>query len=354
MEELIEACLNRKRPFVCHRMPEERTARLYCGEADDILLFSDWPSLNGKQGFLIAPFRIGPETPVVLARLQPAGEWTDSDGEAEETNAMRSMRHTSSPCTESYRESFDRFMNKLADGTFEKLVLSRRQILRRPPDFSPVQAFRKACRLYRHSYVYLCYTPQTGLWLGSTPETLLAGERNEWQTVALAGTQPLRNGRLPQTWSAKNQEEQEYVSDYIRSRLRSLRISAREEGPYSAYAGALAHLKTDFRFSLADNGRLGDLLELLHPTPAVCGLPKEEAYRFILDREGYDRRYYSGCIGWLRPDARTALFVNLRCMNIDSDTLTLYAGGGLIRSSETQDEWRETERKMQTMNRLIR
>ncbi len=102
----------------------------------------------------------------------------------------------------------------------------------------------------------------------------------------------------------KNRKEQDYVTAYIRSRLLSLGIHSTESGPYPAYAGALSHLKTDFHFSLRDNNGLGDLLKVLHPTPAVCGLPKEEAYRFILENEGYDRHYYSGFIGWLDPNGR--------------------------------------------------
>ena len=98
---------------------------------------------------------------------------------------------------------------------------------------------------------------------------------------------------------------------------------------------------------------LFQLLKVLHPTPAVCGLPKEEAYRFILENEGYDRCYYSGFIGWLDPDGRTDLYVNLRCMHIEEEQLTLYAGGGLLASSELNDEWLETEKKLQTIKRLI-
>ena len=138
-----------------------------------------------------------------------------------------------------------------------------------------------------------------------------------------------------------------------KSRLLSLGIHSTESGPYPAYAGTLSHLKTDFHFSLRDNNGLGDLLKVLHPTPAVCGLPKEEAYRFILENEGYDRRYYSGFIGWLDPNGRTDLYVNLRCMHIEDERLTLYAGGGLLASSELNDEWLETEKKLQTMKRLI-
>ena len=81
---------------------------------------------------------------------------------------------------------------------------------------------------------------------------------------------------------------------YIRSQLLSLGIQPAEFGPYPAFAGALSHLKTDFHFSLPDNDSLGDLLKLLHPTPAVCGLPKEKAYQFILDHEDHERRYHSG------------------------------------------------------------
>ena len=88
----------------------------------------------------------------------------------------------------------------------------------------------------------------------------------------------------------KNRKEQDYVASYIRRQLLSLGIRSTESGPYPAYAGALSHLKTDFHFSLKDNKNLGDLLKVLHPTPAVCGLPKEEAYRFILENEGYDRK----------------------------------------------------------------
>ena len=75
--------------------------------------------------------------------------------------------------------------------------------------------------------------------------------------------------------------------------------------------------------------------------------------KFNLENEGYDRRYYSGFIGWLDPDGRTDLYVNLRCMHIEEEQLTLYAGGGLLASSELNDEWLETEKKLQTMRRII-
>ena len=112
-------------------------------------------------------------------------------------------------------------------------------------------------------------------------------------------------------------------------------------------------MKSDFFFSLPNPEKLGDVLQLLHPTPAVCGLPKEEAYHFIIENEGYDRSYYSGFIGWLDPKGKTDLYVNLRCMNILPQTFTLYAGGGLLAASQLEEEWQETEDKLDTMRRIV-
>lgn len=381
----IDALIQQKQPFAVYRLPGEKVPRLLTQAEGAVRLLYNLKDLNEQRGFVIAPFRVSEESPIVLiqserqgrplsleidgseigedmakrmqkedlAKQQQGEDMTlrmQRDDLSEQLFGKESFLTTSS---EEYAACFHSFISALRDGTFDKLVLSRSLTIGKSPDFSPSAVFRAACRHYVHSYIYLCYTPQTGIWLGSTPEIILSGEKDEWNTVALAGTQPLQDGKLPQMWDEKNRKEQDYVASYIRRQLLSLGIHADENGPYPAYAGALSHLKTEFRFSLKDNESLGTLLKLLHPTPAVCGLPKEEAYQFILENEGYDRRYYSGFIGWLDPDGRTDLYVNLRCMHIDHEMLTLYAGGGLLASSELNDEWLETEKKLQTMKRII-
>lgn len=315
-----------------------------------IRLCYDIEELNGQKGFVITPFKAGKNCPIVL--IQPDVEFQVGLSSRYELSNIEPSGIEPLP-TPTYKASFDYFIDALRNEQFDKLVLSRSQSLRVASDFSLTDSFFKACMTYIHSYVYLCYTPYTGVWLGGTPEIILSGKNNQWSTVALAGTLPLQNGQLPQEWDEKNRKEQGYVASYVRDQLRSFGIQPVESGPYPAYAGALSHLKTDFHFSLPDGQRLGTLLKLLHPTPAVCGLPKEEAYQFILDNEKYDRRYYSGFIGKLDPKDTTDLYVNLRCMNVESDKLTLYAGGGLLASSKLEDEWQETENKMFTMLRLV-
>ena len=88
----------------------------------------------------------------------------------------------------------------------------------------------------------------------------------------------------------------------------------------------------------------------LHST---IGLPKAEAYAFIPENEGYERRYYSGFIGWLDPEGATDIYVNLRCMEIRSHEIKLYAGGGILPSSEVRLEWEETEEKLKTMKNIL-
>jgi isochorismate synthase len=302
-------------------------------------------ALNGQKGFVIAPFTVSMAFPIVLIRPTTKTERPFLPEEIlKEQEGQKRLKGK-----ETYIERFQTFIAPIRDKQFKKLVLSCSITKEREAGFSPAEAFTLACTKYTRSYIYLCHTPQTGTWLGSTPEMLLSDEGDVWHTVAIAGTQPLQNGELPKTWDDKNLIEQMLVSYYIRTQLTSSGIYPSEKGPYTVRAGELAHLRSDFMFPFPDTGRLGSLLELLHPTPAVSGLPKEEAYRFIRENEGYERRYYSGFIGWLAPDGESNLYVNLRCMNIHDNSFTLYAGGGLLPSSVSEQEWQEIEDKLQTM-----
>ena len=217
--------------------------------------------------------------------------------------------------------------------------------------------------MYPRLFVALVCSEASGMWLMATPEVLLNGCAGEYHTMSLAGTQ-----KAPMTsvcpipheatedleWPQKDQEEQQYVTDYIEACIRTFSDDYRLQGPYTMTAAHLCHLRTDIHFRLPCADVLGDVLEALYPTPAVCGIPKEPARRFILRHEHEPRRYYSGFVGMLSPRADTHLFVSLRCMRLlPGGICELYAGGGLLKESEMEKEWRETEAKMQTMMELV-
>ena len=306
-----------------------------------------------QSGFVVAPFSPSEDEPILLIHDDHAEPSTDV--------ALPELQHEQHDCKdrEDYHNNFASFHSRLLHGDFSKLVLSRSIVLPRTEDDKPMTLFRKACQFYPRMFIALIYTPQSGLWMTATPEVLLSGVDSQWQTMALAGTMPYADDIK---WSEKNIEEQRYVATYIVSQLERFTHDAKEEGPYTARAGHLAHLRSDFRFTLKKPSDIGSLLKALHPTPAVCGLPKEEAFRLICQQEHHARSYYSGFMGPLRlalseeetsNAATTHLFVTLRCMQVFRNACRLYAGGGLLKDSVEEQEWQETETKLDTMRRVI-
>lgn len=359
MADRFEILIKQNRSFVIYRAPKQEPI-LLIQSSDNLLRLGSLEELSGCTGFVFAPFRITDSSPLIL--MNPDVVIKGWEGIATFLSNQDTSLATNIPdavCSASnhydtYKKAFSSFINSLRDNQFEKLVLSRTAVYPKDTTFSAEQAFYNACDKYEDAFVYLFHSTETGTWLGSTPEILLSGEAGLWKTVALAGTLPYQQAILPDAWNEKNSREQQLVADYVRKQLTAFGVEPTETEPFTVRAGELAHLKSEFAFPLSQCDRLGNLLELLHPTPAVCGLPKEEAYRFILANEGYDRRYYSGFVGWLHPQGATDLYVNLRCMEIEERCLTLYAGGGLLSRSELDSEWNETEDKLQTMLAIIK
>ena len=373
IHKLIDSLTRSKASFALYRQPWTDEPILVLQESREAHILNDLTGLNGKQGFLIAPFKQTEQHPIVLIRpdhrvceWEAISETLDQFAKAHPEEIPASPNELplvsanqafqpdlSEKDKETYEEAFKRFIGPLQQNTFQKLVLSRCIHPDLPEDVSPLSACVYACTNYPRMMISLCHTPETGTWLGSTPEIILSGHDTQWHTVSLAGTMPMQGDVMPTEWSEKNQREQAFVSDYIRKTVKQFGSKITEKGPYTARAGELVHLKTDFNFQLKDASNLGNILKELHPTPAVCGLPKQEAYTFIEENEGFDRNYYAGIIGWLDPQEDTSLYVNLRCMKIKGKKSILYAGGGILPSSTLETEWEETQQKLKTMLKIL-
>jgi len=114
------------------------------------------------------------------------------------------------------------------------------------------------------------------------------------------------------------------------------------------------HLQTEITGTIEKTtAKTGDFIKALHPTPAVCGLPKEAAEQFILENENYHREFYTGFLGELNVKENTHLFVNLRCMKLQNQKATLYAGGGITTDSVAEKEWEETVYKSHNMKEIL-
>lgn len=373
----------RSTAHVLYRLPYQEQATYIEQVQTEPEYFNSVVHLNGKEGFVFAPFSPSFKHPVVLIHpevtrtvdimtLEDCNKWLKlcpKKLRKQEENMQAWQNIDEKEC---YNQEFDLFHHQLTEGNFKKLVLSRTSHLYHRLDECPYHSqympifgwyellFMKACRLYPRMFVALVDDDEAGTWLMATPELLLKGDGNDFSTMSLAGTQNATATHLVKdepiegiVWSEKNQEEQQLVTTYIEECIKKYSDECSLTGPYTTVAGNLYHLRTDIHFRLKDAEHLGNFLKVLYPTPAVCGIPKKEAYEFIKDNEIGYRDYYSGFAGILAPQADTQLYVSLRCANLGSNMAILYAGGGLLKESNKGKEWAETEAKLQTMKAVF-
>lgn len=343
--------------YVCYRLPEQLVyTRLvqHRGHPDELATIEQ---LSGRHGFVLAPFAPDAHFPVLL--LRPDTEEQLPIPEASEVSANDSVSVSCAEDRASYASDFHTFHEQLCAGTFRKLVLARSMLVERPSQTSAEALFLRACQLYPHLMVALVSTPVSGTWLMATPEVLLRGDGHRWHTMALAGTMKfdetlLTNESREVEWSDKDLREQHLVASYLEDLLQQYAEDITEKGPVTSRAADLVHLRSDFSFRLHPHVSIGLLLQALHPTPAVCGLPKNEARSFILANEHTQRGYYSGFCGPLAWHGDTRLYVSLRCMQVLPETCRLFAGGGLLADSLEATEWQETKNKLNTMLHVLR
>lgn len=352
-----------KKAFALYRLPHSSDIRLVSEGERPPLVLDRISSLDGVAGFVLAPFHITATEPLVViqGKSEPYVEGQTSLPECH----FGIVDKVAGEGTETYEKDFRHFHKVLSEGKFGKLVLARRNCQPCTASITPEELFLEASRRYPRMMIALVSTPQSGTWLMATPETLLRGDGKEWHTMALAGTMklsaqqqmsfdhPIGNCEEQPEWSEKNRAEQQLVADYLASKLKQFSPQVTQSPTHTVRAGNLVHLRSDFTFTLPSAEKLGTLLEALHPTPAVCGLPKEEARSFILENESAPRQYYSGFMGPLCIGGETHLYVSLRCMRLLPECHVLHAGGGLLKESVMENEWRETEQKMETMKLCI-
>ena len=361
--------------FAIYKLPHDRMATLMIQRQKGAVTLVELSTLNGESGFLLSPFMLTTEEPCIL--IAPDECYTvpfEQLGDADWQQRLEQLEPCLHACgtsqdedgREAYHKAFSRCYEALCEGRVEKVVLARTSFepLRR---HTPYEMFLQACRDYPRMFVALVSTPVSGTWLMASPELLLENEQqssNRWHTMALAGTMrlegeqlqfdnPRQDGVQDIRWSQKNIQEQRLVATYVRQCLQRLDAEVEETGPFTKRAADLVHLCSDFHAVSNGTKAVGEIVASLHPTPAVCGLPKWEARDLLLRSEPASRHFYSGFCGPLNIDSQTKLFVSLRCMEIGSDGYRLYAGGGLLKDSVEEQEWQETEAKMQTMRRLL-
>ncbi len=191
-------------------------------------------------------------------------------------------------------------------------------------------------------------------FFGITPERLLKIKDGIIETESLAGSikrsasrreDDILAGQLLN--SGKNLYEQKLVTDYITGILNEYCENINFNGtPNLKKLENIQHLKTNFSAVLKKDKFFFSLVNSLHPTPAVCGLPKDAAYNFILNNEGYERGLYSGITGWFNENGEGDFAVAIRSALKNGRKLYVFGGCGIVEGSDPDAEYEETEIKM--------
>lgn len=343
-------------PFVLYKKPKNTNIIGLFQKNDALFSVTDFT----EKGFVFASFD-GTETYLI-----PENESEIITIVFKKKEIAFSENESSTP-NEITKNQFENLVKKgilaIKNNEFKKVVLSRKESVNLI-DFDIIAVFERAIQMYPTTFVYCFYHPKVGIWLGATPEQLVKVNEFEFKTIALAGTQK-DAGSNEVVWPKKEQEEQQFVADYIVEKINIVAEEVVVSKPYSFKAGSIWHIKTDISGKLNSSFSLKQLIQLLHPTPAVCGLPKEHSKQFILENEKYDRTFYTGFLGELNIENQTDLFVNLRCMEIEiapakTEKLKLamikahlFMGCGITKGSIPEKEWVESINKSVTMKNIL-
>lgn len=259
-------------------------------------------------------------------------------------NSVLQFNIPSSTTRHQYNTAIHKCLSLLKRRVLDKIVLSK-VIAFSTPNVNWGQLFVDLLYSYPDAFNFIYFTPETGGWAGATPEILGIFTDGNFKTMALAATR--RTGETRQ-WSEKEFREQEIVVQYIADTFIKADIPYSVSQKCTHKAGNVEHLCNYFESNDNDLKTAEFLIDTLHPTPAVCGIPKDNAINALSDIEQHKRGCYGGYIGPFSKNS-FAYYVNLRSLCFDRQNVSLYCGGGIVIDSDPEKEWDETEAKSKTL-----
>lgn len=350
-------CLRKGIPFVTYQLPDTDHPITITSNSLPKILDEHLAIVPEKEGFIFAPFN----------KSYPS-IWFDADHIYHGNDVyVKDLPDSVIPFTsnhslpseiskEQYLKQVESILDSIREGVISKAVLSR--IIKIPFEkvLEAPALFNRLAAKFSNAFVYMLSFPEIGCWIGASPELLLSAESSNQlhsekellsvKTMALAGT---RHTGSSGNWGYKEIDEHNWVSKYIENVLKEVGCTSIEKSKlYTSQAGNVEHLRTDFNAKI-NTDKLFNVIDSLHPTPAVCGWPATEALNLILSVEEHDRSFYAGYLGPVNINHKTSMYVNLRCMQITNDEAVLYAGGGITAGSYAEAEWEETTIKSRTL-----
>lgn len=251
-----------------------------------------------------------------------------------------------------WQREIDEATGRIGRGDLRKVVLAQALSARLSEPVEPAAVLERLGDAYPDCFRFLFEPDGGGSFFGATPEQLVAVDGHEVTTEALAGSIGRGETAAEDEWlaeqlrgSEKNNHEHEIVVETIREQLDGLAAEI-TTGPRTVRRLAnVQHLQTPIQARLAGDRHVLDLVEALHPTPAVGGLPPEKALETIRETEVFDRGWYASPVGWIDADGNGSFAVAIRSALARDREATLFAGAGIVADSDPDEEWDELQLK---------
>ncbi len=303
------------------------------------------------------PWRGFPAASFTLPKRQWAcvdGEWTETVCEAP---ALAEPNAEPAPCLAAdeavWATMIGQALEAIEQGDITKVVLARCE---RTDPGDPAVALAQLLEqelgtgfLFRHGATFF----------GCTPERLVRLDGTAVTTHALAGSARRAEGEDDATLgkalqaSGKDVLEHELVVAFLRERLVEAGVTGVHQGSRRLRPlRHVQHLETPLQGTAKEGTHLLDLAASLHPTPAVCGTPRQKSLAWIRRLETFPRGWYAGAVGWFDVQGSGELSVALRCALDTGHDRFLFAGAGIVAGSRAEDEWAETQTKLASIREV--
>ena len=246
---------------------------------------------------------------------------------------------------------------RMKAGEMQKVVLARVCEIRFDDVIDVDSALAYLNTKYADCYRFL-FEPSPHLaFYGATPELLVAVAGDQLTTMGLAGS--IKRGATPEDDALladqllndpKERYEHGIVVDTLRERLAPVTAALSvPNAPIPLKLSNIQHLYTPITGRLSRPAGVLPLVELLHPTPALGGVPRDRAMQYIRDAEPVPRGWYAAPMGWLDHNLDGMFAVAIRSAVVQNERAWLYAGAGIVAESIPQKEWDETALKFKPM-----
>ena len=256
-----------------------------------------------------------------------------------------------------YTESVKQALEEINSGAYEKVVLARGIRLMADAPWQPLDTLNSLRERFARCFTFSFGAGEGRSFIGATPERLLRVCDGKLLTDAIAGSAPRgttagEDAKFARDLLASEKDLHEHtcVRDSILRRLESLGITGYSSAvPQLLQLANVQHLQSIIKARVDKNVHLLNIVQEMHPTPAVGGTPREKALPRIHDLEQIDRGLYSGVIGWFNHLNEGEMVVGLRSALVDGREARLYAGAGIVHESVPEKEMKETELKLNAL-----